>query len=362
MVKENKLIVKSNFIVEASYKLSLGEQRVIYVLTSMIKPDDKEFKTYRLTVKEFAEILETKSKDMYSQVARYVEGLRERDLTIVKQKSILKTKWLSSAEYFTDDGFVELCFDPKLKPYLLMLKERFTKLSLNQMVSFRSQYSGRIYELLKQYQTIGERSFKLDELRSLLGIGFDEYIQYGLFKQRILNKAKEEINLSSDLFIDIEEIKTGRKVTSIKFYIKSNSPKAIDEVSATVMQPGEDITEILDVESGTRAVLNILKAHKIKPSDALEIYKNANGDVQYIAKIYEYSKTQNIKTLVGFMKEMVKPGVLQKNIKTSKASTFNNYEQRRYDFDKLERQLLGWTKEYDEITGEEYQQGTLILD
>ena len=72
MVKNNKLIVKSNYIVEASYKLSLGEQRVIYVLASMIRSDDKEFKNYRLTVKEFAEILGTKSKDMYAQVARYI--------------------------------------------------------------------------------------------------------------------------------------------------------------------------------------------------------------------------------------------------------------------------------------------------
>lgn len=161
MVENNKLIVKSNYIVEASYKLSLGEQRVIYVLTSMIKLDDKEFKVYKLTVKEFTKILGTKSKDMYAQVARYVEGLRDRDLTIVKEKSILKTKWLSSAEYYIDDGFVELCFDPKLKPYLLMLKERFTKLSVEQMVSFASQYSGRIYELLKQYEKIGKELLRL---------------------------------------------------------------------------------------------------------------------------------------------------------------------------------------------------------
>lgn len=347
MVEKKNLIVKSNYIVEASYKLSLGEQRVIYVLTSMIKSDDKEFKTYRLTVKEFAEILGSKSKDMYAQVARYVEGLRDRDLTIIKEKSILKTKWLSSAEYFTDEGYVELCFDPKLKPYLLMLKERFTKLSLEQMVSFASQYSGRIYELLKQYEKIGERVFKIEDLRSLLGVGFEEYPKYANFKQKVLLKAKDEINSDSDLTIDFEEIKKARKVESIKFTIKSNI-NPLDEICVTKDEAYNNKSDsVLDIENGTREVIKIMNGYKIKPKDALDIFNNAKRDIQYIKKVYEYSKTQNIDNLIGFMKKMVVPGVLQENIRASKKGTFNNYEQRTYDFDKLERQLLGWEKEYD---------------
>ena len=173
-------------------------------------------------LKEFSQILGTKNKDLYSRVSQYVELLREKDLTIVKENSILKMKWLSSAEYFVDEGYVELEFSPKLKPYLLMLKERFTKLSLDQMVSFNCQYSGRIYELLKQYESIGKRIFSIEDLRVLLGIKIGEYKFYADFKRKIILKATEEINSDSDLLIDFKEIKTGRKVTSIKFYIKTN--------------------------------------------------------------------------------------------------------------------------------------------
>lgn len=354
MVKKNKLIVKSNFIVEASYKLSLGEQRVIYVLTSMIKPDDKEFKTYRLTVKEFAEILGTKSKDMYSQVARYVEGLRERDLTIVKQKSILKTKWLSSAEYFTDDGCVELCFDPKLKPYLLMLKERFTKLSLDQMVSFKSQYSGRIYELLKQYEAIGERSFKLDELKSLLGIGFDKYAQYGLFKQRILNKAKEEINSSSDLLIDFEEFKKARKVENIKFTIRPNF-KAIDEVCTA--QEGKSTHK---EEKRSKTVLSEIKAifkEDINDNEATWLFNTAKGDINIIKEKYKLAESvSKIDNIVGWVRQAIKENY-QAPKRKNKTDNFNNFEQRPFD-ETLEYRLLGWDRRHD-LNGEEYEQGTI---
>lgn len=298
MVK-NKLIVKSNYIVEASYKLSLGEQRVIYVLASMIRADDKEFKEYRLTVKEFAEILGTKNKDMYSRVAQYVEGLRERDLTIIKEKSILKTKWLSSAEYFIDDGFVELCFDPKLKPYLLMLKERFTKLSVEQMVSFASQYSGRIYELLKQYQKIGERTFKVEDLRLLLGIGFTEYKQYGLLKQKIINKAIKEINSDSDLMIDFEEIKKGRKVESIRFIIKANI-KAIDEVCVT--KEGKCTHEEEKRSTGLINEIKTIFKEDIEGVEAKKILTAAKGDLKIIKEKYEIAKVHpKINNLVGWI-------------------------------------------------------------
>lgn len=341
MGNKNKLIVKSNYIVEASYKLSLGEQRVIYVLTSMINSTDDEFKPYKLTVKEFTEILGTKSKDMYNQVSRYVEGLRDRDLTIIKEKSILKTKWLSSAEYFIDDGYVELCFDPKLKPYLLMLKERFTKLSLDQMVSFSSQYHGRIYELLKQYEKIGERIFKLDDLKSLLGIGFDEYAQYGLFKQRILSKSKDEINKNSDIDIDFEEIKIGRKVTSIKFYMKSNNPKTLnvdDEVSATLIE--------LKEETPIKKIMELMSQHKITELEAKKIYDSSKSNIDHISKVYEYIKTRSVNNIVAFMIKVVKPGEFQepKSSTGKPNSVFHNFEQRTYDYDKLERELLGWDK------------------
>jgi plasmid replication initiation protein len=228
---KNDLIVKSNYIIEASYKLSLGEQRIIYMLTSMIKYNDCEFKVYKINVKDFINLIGTKSNDTYAQVLKYVEDLREKDLSIKKEKSILKIKWLSSAEYFIDEGYIELCFDPKLKPYLLELKNAFTKLSLTQMVSFTSQYSARIYELLMQYKKIKERTFELNHIKLLLGIDIDEYKYYSSFKQRVITTAIKEINDKSDLYVDFEEIKTGRKVTSIKFNIKS---KMKEETTATL--------------------------------------------------------------------------------------------------------------------------------
>lgn len=342
MVNNPRLIVKSNYIVEASYKLSLGEQRVIYILTSMIDKDDEEFKPYKLTIKEFAEILGTKNKDLYSRVSQYVELLRERDLTIVREKSVLKTKWLSSAEYFVDEGYVELEFSPKLKPYLLMLKERFTKLSLDQMVSFASQYSGRIYELLKQYEKIRERIFVIEDLKVLLGIELGEYKLYADFKRKVLAKAKKEINSNSDLKIEFEEIKTGRKVTSIKFYIKSNKkvedPKvkmAIDEIVADVEETPLDI-----IENDIKRIRNITN-NEFNKTTMMTFRNITNGDIEKIKRVYEYVNTREIKgSKAGYMRTSLENWEEPKQ--SSSKTGFNNFEARQYDYDSLEKKLLGW--------------------
>ncbi|MCI5164653.1 MAG: RepB family plasmid replication initiator protein [Candidatus Electrothrix sp. GM3_4] len=58
----NKLDIKnkvtqSNDLVVAQYKLSPNEQKVILLLISLIQPNDTNLKSYKLRVKDLADIL-----------------------------------------------------------------------------------------------------------------------------------------------------------------------------------------------------------------------------------------------------------------------------------------------------------------
>lgn len=48
--KKNSLIVKSNHLIESSYKLGLTEMKIISKLTSTIQKDDTDFKVYTFKV------------------------------------------------------------------------------------------------------------------------------------------------------------------------------------------------------------------------------------------------------------------------------------------------------------------------
>lgn len=52
-MKTNNIVVKSNQLIEAKYKLSTREQKTILYLTSQINMNDEELKMYRLSIRDF---------------------------------------------------------------------------------------------------------------------------------------------------------------------------------------------------------------------------------------------------------------------------------------------------------------------
>jgi hypothetical protein len=58
---KNNIVRKSNSLVEASYKLSVNQQKIVLLLASSIKPGDENFQPYQINIKEFAKLLGLKN-------------------------------------------------------------------------------------------------------------------------------------------------------------------------------------------------------------------------------------------------------------------------------------------------------------
>lgn len=114
-------------------------------------------------------------------------------------------------------------FSPVLEPYLLSIKETYTKYKLGYVINFKSEYSFRFYELMKAYEKIGERTITIEEIRELLMLDSNKYIKYNHLKTRVIQKAIEEINKYSDIKVQLEkEEKEGKKVVGLVFSINKN--------------------------------------------------------------------------------------------------------------------------------------------
>ncbi|MDQ1233639.1 plasmid replication initiation protein [Paenibacillus sp. SORGH_AS306] len=234
-MKKNNLVTKSNDLIEMPLKMSVVELRIIYVLISIISPDDQEFQRYRFKISEFAKLAGVKNKNIYAQVKEYTLNLMSHPFYINEN---LQVNWLASAEYFPNEGIIEVEFSPKLKPYLLQLKEKFTSFRLNDILKLKSAYSMRIYELLKQYEKLGQRTLKVQRLKELLGIE-DQYPVYSDFKKRVITKAQQEINKSTDIEFNYVERKSGRKVDEIVFTIKTKAKQTV-----TILPPTEALAAV----------------------------------------------------------------------------------------------------------------------
>jgi plasmid replication initiation protein len=217
-----KYIVKSNSLVEARYRLSLQESKIILWLLTQIRPDDEDFKSHQMTISEFSKMIGVEVDNQYSKLRDVTQNLMRRILNIYEpeKNEWLQVAWLSSARYQGKKGIVILKFDPELKPYLLQLKSHFTKLDIVDTMKLKSVHSIRMFELLLQYLTIGNRKMTLEDLRAWCGIQKDEYNLYADVKRYVINRAKTEITAKTEYEIDYQEIKESRKVVAIQWTIK----------------------------------------------------------------------------------------------------------------------------------------------
>ena len=212
---DNPIAVQSNALIHARYEMTALQKKLLLMLISRIHRDDDDFKPYRIRARDFLETAELKSTQIYSKLRKATEGLLSRVFHIKKETGVLQITILSSAEYYEGRGIMELCFDPKLKPYLLQLQQQFTKIPLKQVMSLRSVYSIRIYEMLQQYKSTGIFIAKVDDLKYNLGLE-NRYKSYNLFKRNVILQAQKEL-ASTDMAFTFEEIKQGRKIHRIKF-------------------------------------------------------------------------------------------------------------------------------------------------
>ena len=169
------------------------------------------------------------------------------------------------------DGVLTAKFNKEMRPFLLQIKKHFTKFKLKEFKPFRSKYSIRIYQLLKQYQNFKERTFELPELRDILGVKQDELKNFSEFRVRVLKVAQRELE-STPLAFDFEPIKHGRggKVVRVKFILKNNKEENEEQPERTIEIPPSILSILPDaVKSDETALKSIAKLIKKHGQDAV---------------------------------------------------------------------------------------------
>ena len=225
-------VKKSEAIVKARYKLSPLAIKFISVIISNLKRSDDINEEYVLKVKDFKELTGQKTKRIYELIDEALNDLLKNPLTIPlgdEKNSILKANWVSGAVY--NEGEVRFMIYPKLRPFLLEVKEKFLKYKLENILPLKSSYVIRLYEILKdwfelnnRYGNKTEKIISVDEFREVLEIP-RSYQYSSHIKKLILKKAQSEFETYTDIVFDFEEIKSGRKITHLKFLIKPNPKK-----------------------------------------------------------------------------------------------------------------------------------------
>lgn len=228
-INGSNIVSKSNTLIEANSRLNLVEQKMLLCLASNIEPSDRDFKTYTFPVKQFYDLLGLSGTAKYTELSKITKELVSKVIEMRIGEEVIQVSWLSSAIYNRKRGTIDMRFDPVLKPFLLELSSKFTSYKLSNVVKLNSTYAIRIYELLKQYEDLKERTISMENLRYYLD-ALDIYPNYANFKQRVLKPSQKELKQKTDISFEFEEVKQGRKVQKIRFLIRSQRKKEAEYI------------------------------------------------------------------------------------------------------------------------------------
>ena len=283
MKKEDKLVIKSNSLIDMQTDLKLTQLKIFTkVIMQTVKEPSGEFCRFSIQelMKEF-HMVDSNHTALKKATAGMIKAV-----ILKNQNGEVQLPLFTKVSY--DKGIVDMYLHPELKPYVLDIKQRYTKYYFKSITGLNSIYSMRLYELLKEYEFRKSRSFSMEELRFLLNIWKDKYAKYTDFKKRVLISSQKELEEKTDIAFEFEEFRERRKVVRLDFKIISQQK------------------ESLEVSNSSENSLKALLKTKLYLNDRQIKTVFEQFDEEYIKRNITYTLNQkNIKNLAGyFMKAL----------------------------------------------------------
>lgn len=227
MTNSSKLVVKDNSLIDASFNLSLIEQRIMLLAIVEAREliDLSPNTPIEISVSNYIHQFKVDSNNAYNLIKDSAKILKRREFSYLdryKGKEAFTTaNWVNKVTYVDSSGFIVLYLSSEVISLVSRLSEQFTKYYLEQVSDFKSKYSIRLYELLIKWLSVGKtEKYSINDLRKKLGLDITEYSTMSNFKSNVLDKALNEINKFTNINVKYEQFKKGRIITDIQFTIK----------------------------------------------------------------------------------------------------------------------------------------------
>ena len=221
-------VVQANDLIGGKQSLKLNSAKLIRAAIMQIIPEDDELKPYIITIKELSELLKVSESNLYRDIDDITDDIIKNPVFIkeINKRQIkwIKIPWVARCEYNSDVG-VAIKLNDDLKPFLVKLKEHYTQYSLDSILTMKSTYSIRIFELLQEKiktKLIGRAGeyveISVQELRECCDCE-DKYKSFNNFKTRVIDAACKEINALTMFRVKYDYLKHGKSIIAIVFHV-----------------------------------------------------------------------------------------------------------------------------------------------
>jgi plasmid replication initiation protein len=223
------LVVKSNRLVEASFRLTSVEQQMI--LLGICKARESGIRITAttlviITAAEFARQFNANGTMVYRQLKTAADVLFDRRVLIndtdekTGKPRKVKTRWVQDVAYVEGAAQIQMTFARKMIPYIDNLEVEFTRYRLDKIAQLSSAHAVRLYEILLQRLNMTQPvTLEIEWLKEAMQLT-NEYPRTDNFKRSVLDIAVKQIKKFTDLNVSYDQIKTGRVITHFAFMVR----------------------------------------------------------------------------------------------------------------------------------------------
>ena len=261
------IVRKSNDLIQnAMSTLTLSQQKLMLHIFAMIKPSDTELPRYEMSIYEFLKLcgVDPHNGSMYAQVRNNIDAIANAKVQWIRlagTQKITMFRWLSGATIDEGTGKIVLTLDQALKPHLIQLKEFYTTMNITYTLPMKSQYSLKIYELCKSYQSLyltkkqkGEPLvWNIETLKKQVDCNATNWAHV---RRTVLDKAKSEINGHTDIYFDYEVYEKDRQrviavAVTIEPVDKQVADDKLNEITKSMSSKSRGKKKLTPAETGS---------------------------------------------------------------------------------------------------------------
>lgn len=389
----NKSISLNQSLAQLRSKTSLLECKIefltIYKMSSdmfTVKSTDVNGQTYNahaisFTAPEIKRLMDRTGGSFYSQLTMAALEMSKKMSIYVddKTKQFEFQRLYNKVSY--KDGIFTVEFNPDTEHLFSELRDSFTSIKLDIAFKFTTIGGFNLYKLLKsesskipeynkklsqEDQQAVVFSYSLTDLRMQLGFidlsnpdmlaeeskknpNFEKiaakekkpkYKRFNDFQARVLTPGMNEINRLSDIYISSIDSDKGAhgKITQILIRVQPNAAFYTNTAPVGKTEnAGRNMTD--EQKESILDEIIALIGEGIKIKEARAIAEDADWNMDIIKEKYEMSKSQNLENRIGWIRRAIQ-GNWSPAVKQSKENKFNNFNQRDYDFEALEKEAF----------------------
>lgn len=299
-------------------------------------------------IREISQYSNRSIQRLYSDLDRIYKKMLELNLKYEDENIIKRFVLFNKYVIDKNEKVIRIKASEDFEYILNNLIGNFTKFDLKDLISLKSLYSKTLFRLLKQWESIKIKEFTIDEFRSLLAI--PEKYRISEIDKKVLKPIMEE--LPKHFYnLKLEKIKTGRRVTSLKFTWENRAIKKeiidLDENEVIEIKISEELNKAIEKAKKNRYIENLLTIDNIEL--LLSVFEE-NNLVKGL--IWAYKEITHDITSLNYLVKTIRTGATKKE----KKLVVVQEEQKKNIFEETFKEIpLNFEEQKEKITKKEYE-------